>query len=192
MSPMTRASGHTPARERLLEAAARVFYGEGIRSTPVDRVIAEAGVTRATLYRHFAGKEELVLAYVEARDQAVRANADAAAEAVDEPRDVLRALGDGVAAEICRPGFRGCPFINAAAEYPDPEHPVRRAVQAHRAWFHEVLTDMLARTGHPEPESAAHTLAMLRDGAMVAGYLETPDAVRVHLARAIETVLTQE
>jgi AcrR family transcriptional regulator len=185
-------SAPASARERLLDAAARVFYSEGIRTTPVDRVIAEAGVTRATLYRHFKGKQELVLAYVEACDQAVRAKTEAVAETVENPRDVLRALVEGVVDEICQPGFRGCPFINAAAEYADPEHPVRRAVGEYRAWFHRILADALARTGHPEPESGAHTLALLRDGAMVAGYLEEPDAVRAHLLRSVETLLAQE
>jgi AcrR family transcriptional regulator len=188
-SPPTRAPGRTPARERLLEAATRVFDSEGIRMTPVDRIIAEAGVTRATFYRHFKSKAELVLAYVEARDQAIRAKTEAVAEAVDDPRDLLRALADGVADEVCQPGFLGCPFINAAAEYPDPEHPVRRAVGAYRTWFHELLADTLARAGHPEPESGAHTLALLRDGAMVAGYLTDPEAVHTHLTRAIEAVL---
>jgi AcrR family transcriptional regulator len=190
-TPTARVSGHTSARERLLEAADRVFYAEGIRMTPVDRVIAEAGVTRATLYRHFKGKEELVLAYVEACDRAIRAKAEAAAQAAHDPRDVLRALVDGVAEEVCQPGFRGCPFINAAAEYPDPGHPVRRAVAAYRAWFHGILEHTLARTGHPDPESGARTLALLRDGAMVSGYLESPDAVRTHLAHAVDTILAQ-
>jgi AcrR family transcriptional regulator len=159
--------------------------------TPVDRIIAEAGVTRATFYRHFKSKTELVLAYVEARDQAIRRKTEAVAEAVDDPRDMLRALADGVADEVCQPGFRGCPFINAAAEYPDPEHPVRRAVAAYRAWFHDVLADTLARAGHPEPDSGAHTVALLRDGSMVAGYLSDPEAVHTHLSRAIEMVLAQ-
>ncbi|HEV7628049.1 MAG TPA: TetR/AcrR family transcriptional regulator, partial [Streptomyces sp.] len=169
--PIASTSQRPPARERLLEAATRVFYGEGIRTTPVDRVIVEAGVTRATFYRHFKSKEELVVAYVEARDQDFRAQIEAAADGVDDPRDLLSVFVDGIAAEVCQPGFRGCPFINAAAEYADPEHPVRRAVGVYRAWFHGVLVDALAGTSHPEPESGAHTLALLRDGAMVAGYL---------------------
>jgi AcrR family transcriptional regulator len=183
------ATGRGPALERLLEAADRVFYGEGIHATPVDRVITETGVTRATFYRHFRSKEDLVVAYVERRDQAIRTAAHTAARAATDPAQLLLALIDGVAAEVCQPGFRGCPFINAAAEYPDPDHPVRRAVADHRAWFHGALAEALSGTRHSDPQSGARTLAMLRDGAMVAGYLEDPDTVRVHLAHATETFL---
>lgn len=179
------------ARDRLLEAASRVFSGEGIHVTPVDRVIAEAGVTRATFYRHFPGKEDLIVAYIQRRDQAIRSAAQEAAKAATDPSDLLRALVDGVAEEVCQPAFRGCPFINAAAEYPDPDHPVRRAVAEHRAWFHQCLADALAMAGHADPQSGAWTLAMLRDGAMVAGYLEDPDAVRERLTQAVDTLLAR-
>jgi AcrR family transcriptional regulator len=190
MKPSTDStSRRPPARERLLEAATSAFYREGIRTTPVDRVIAEAGVTRATFYRHFRSKEELVVAYVQEWDRSFRAQIAAAAEGVDGPEGLLRVFVDGIAEEVCRSGFRGCPFINAAAEYSDPEHPVRRAVETYRTWFHEVLAETLSAAGHPEPEQGAHTLALLRDGAMVAGYLETPGTVRARLSRAVEGLL---
>ncbi|GLV85354.1 TetR family transcriptional regulator [Streptomyces lavendulae subsp. lavendulae] len=168
-----------------------MFYAEGIHATPVDRVIEEAGVTRATFYRHFPGKESLVLAYVERRDAEVRTAAAEAAETIDTPLDLLHALVAGVAAEICRPGFRGCLFLNAAAEYPDPGNPVRVAVAGHRAWLRELLADVLSRTGHPEPPAGAALLLMLRDGAMAAGYLESPEAARVRLTEAVSTLIRE-
>ncbi|MFE2267729.1 TetR/AcrR family transcriptional regulator [Streptomyces lavendulae] len=186
-----RPSSPSPARERLLAAAGRVFYAEGIHATPVDRVIEEAGVTRATFYRHFPGKESLVLAYVERRDAEVRAAAAEAAETIDTPLDLLHALVAGVAAEICRPGFRGCLFLNAAAEYPDPGNPVRVAVAGHRAWLRELLADVLSRAGHPDPPAGAALLLMLRDGAMAAGYLESPEAARVRLTEAVSTLIRE-
>ncbi|MEU2832126.1 TetR/AcrR family transcriptional regulator [Streptomyces lavendulae] len=184
-----RPSSPSPARERLLAAAGRVFYAEGIHATPVDRVIEEAGVTRATFYRHFPGKESLVLAYVERRDAEVRATAAEAAETIATPLDLLHALVAGVAAEICRPGFRGCLFLNAAAEYPDPGNPVRVAVAGHRAWLRELLADVLSRAGHPDPPAGAALLLMLRDGAMAAGYLESPESARVRLTEAVSTLI---
>ncbi|MFF7501233.1 TetR/AcrR family transcriptional regulator [Streptomyces lavendulae] len=184
-----RPSSPSPARERLLAAAGRVFYAEGIHATPVDRVIEEAGVTRATFYRHFPGKESLVLAYVERRDAEVRATAAESAETIATPLDLLHALVAGVAAEICRPGFRGCLFLNAAAEYPDPGNPVRVAVAGHRAWLRELLADLLSRAGHPDPPAGAALLLMLRDGAMAAGYLESPESARVRLTEAVSTLI---
>ncbi|CAM5399639.1 hypothetical protein SLAVM298S_07597 [Streptomyces lavendulae subsp. lavendulae] len=167
-----RPSSPSPARERLLAAAGRVFYAEGIHATPVDRVIEEAGVTRATFYRHFPGKESLVLAYVERRDAEVRATAAEAAETIATPLDLLHALVAGVAAEICRPGFRGCLFLNAAAEYPDPGNPVRVAVAGHRAWLRELLADLLSRAGRPGParrRGAAPHAPRRRDGRRLPG-----------------------
>lgn len=172
-----------------MDAASQVFYAEGIHAVPVDRIIEEAGVTRATFYRHFAGKEELVRAYLEARDQEIRAAADHAARGVDDPVALLQTFVDGIDEDMCKPGFRGCPFLNAAAEYPDPKHPVRLAVAVHRTWFRETLEHLLAATGHPEPEPAARTLVMLRDGAMATAYLDAPGTAREHLTRAIGTLV---
>ncbi|MFD7834722.1 TetR/AcrR family transcriptional regulator [Streptomyces sp. NPDC059761] len=187
-SPAKTPARRVTARERLLAAAARVFYADGIHSTPVDRIIEEAGVTRATFYRHFPSKEALVVAYVEARDTEVRRLAGRAAEAYADPADLLRTLVDAVADEMCGPAFRGCLFINAAAEYPDPAHPVRQAVAAHRSWLRATLAELLARTGHPDPEEAAALLVMARDGAMVAGYLETPASARARLSTAVASI----
>ncbi|MGW5428322.1 TetR/AcrR family transcriptional regulator [Streptomyces sp. NPDC004059] len=177
------------ARERLLATSMRVFYAEGIHAVGVDRVIAEAQVTRATFYRHFPSKEDLVRAYVEAMDQNIRATMARAAQMTDEPGELLMLMVHGIGEEVCRPGFRGCPFINAAAEYPDADHPVRQAVTAHRAWFHDTLTSLLTRAGHPDPERAARTLFLLRDGAMVAGYLGDAEQARLALARGTETLI---
>ncbi|MGC5008492.1 TetR/AcrR family transcriptional regulator [Streptomyces sp. DT203] len=178
------------ARDRLLATAERLFYSEGIRAVGVDRVIAEAQVTRATFYRHFPGKEDLVTAYLSARDETIRASLAAGARQAAEPRDLLMLLVDGIGQEVCSPGFRGCPFINAAAEYPDPDSPVHQAVLTHRAWFRQALVEAFGADGHPEPEQAADVMVALRDGAMVAGYLGNPEAARHTLARGTEALMT--
>ncbi|MFC3382383.1 TetR/AcrR family transcriptional regulator [Couchioplanes azureus] len=179
----------SPARQRLLDAAARVFYAEGIHAVGVDRIITEAGVTRATFYHHFRSKDELVAAYLDERDRAVRARVTAADPGGDDPRAILGALAAGITEEMCEPGFRGCAFINAAAEYPDPDHPVSRVIAGHRAWFRAALADYLARAGHPDPHRVAGILVMLRDGAMVSGHLEGPETVRANFTAAVLGVL---
>ncbi len=110
------------ARERLLRTATDLFYREGIHSVGVDRILAEAGVTRATMYRHFKGKEDLVEAYLAAEDQTIRGYF-AAAESAGGDADMLELVIDGIADDITRYHTRGCPFINAAAEYPRPGQP---------------------------------------------------------------------
>jgi AcrR family transcriptional regulator len=183
-----RAAPRSQPRERLLETASHLFYAEGIQAVGVDRLIAEGGVTKATFYRHFPSKDDLVLAYLRGRDAAIRAQFAAATTKVGSAEQALDLLVAGIADETCGAGFRGCPFINAAAEYPHPEHPVRRAIGEHRAWFRDALASLAAACGHPDPPAAAAMLVMLRDGAMVGGYLDGP-AVSAALARAVHAVL---
>ncbi|AUI61233.1 TetR/AcrR family transcriptional regulator [Amycolatopsis sp. BJA-103] len=178
------------ARDRLLETASKIFYTQGIHSVPVDDVIVAAEVSRATFYRHFPGKEDLVRAYLEAEHDRIRGLVAAATEQKPEPSKMLEILVLGIGEEICAPGFRGCPFINAAAEYPDPEHPVRRVVREHRTWFRDSIAEIVGATGHPDPAAAARELTFLRDGAMVGGYLEDADEVRESLAHAARAVLS--
>ncbi|MGP2437881.1 TetR/AcrR family transcriptional regulator [Streptomyces sp. JW3] len=184
------ASGTTSeARERLLNTATRIFYAEGIHSVGIDRITAEAKVTRATLYRHFVGKEDLVLAYLDRADRMMRGQADAAQaggrSAVDKLRAVARSIADGIQS----PGFRGCAFLNAAAEYPDPAHPVHQAVLAHREWFLTTVTDLLAQATDAPADPAARHLVMLRDGAMAAGCLFDPELIRETFLRGVDGLL---
>jgi AcrR family transcriptional regulator len=159
------------ARQRLLKTATRIFYGEGIHSVGVDRIITEAKVTRATFYRHFPGKEDLVLAYLQAADQAIRGQVDTAITAGLPAPDALRAVAESIAQDIQSAGFRGCAFLNAAAEYPDPDHPVHQAVLTHRQWFLDTINTLMASIQKTEAEPAAQHFVMLRDGAMAAGCL---------------------
>ncbi|WP_432842181.1 TetR/AcrR family transcriptional regulator [Dactylosporangium sp. CA-092794] len=159
------------ARQRLLETATRIFYMEGIHSVGVDRIIGEANVTRATFYRHFPGKEDLVLAYLQAADQAIRGQVDTAITADLPAPDALRAVAESIAQGIQSPGFRGCAFLNAVAEYPNPDHPVHQAVLAHRQWFLDTISTLMASIEQAEAEPAAQHFVMLRDGAMAAGCL---------------------
>ncbi|MFI9025457.1 TetR/AcrR family transcriptional regulator [Streptomyces sp. NPDC053560] len=183
-------SGKTSeARTRLLNTATRIFYAEGIHSVGIDRIIAEAQVTRATLYRHFAGKEDLVLAYLDQADRMMRGQlADAQADtgsAVDAVRAVAKAITDGIRSQ----GFRGCAFLNAVAEYPDPSHPVHQAVLRHRQWFLDTVTDLLARVGDTPADADARHLVMLRDGAMAAGCLFDPALISDTFLRGVEGIV---
>jgi AcrR family transcriptional regulator len=174
------------ARSRLLTTAIGIFYAEGIHSVPVDRIIAEAQVTRATFYRHYPGKEDLVLAYLREVDRLERGQVDTAAAAGLPPTDTLRAIASAIADGIRSPGFRGCAFLNAVAEYPDPGHPVHQAVLAHRQWFLDTITTLLAAVRAESAEPAARHFVMLRDGAMAAGCLFDPDLVCETFLRGVD------
>lgn len=170
---VTSESGSRPseARSRLLTTAGRMFYAEGIHSVGVDRIVKEAQVTRATFYRHFPSKESLVVACLSEADRAIRGRADAAVAAGLPAADTVRALGAAIAEDIRSPGFRGCAFLNAVAEFPDPGHPVHLAVLAHRQWLLDTVTGLLAEIREQPAERAARHFVMMRDGAMAAGCL---------------------
>ncbi|MFI5938204.1 TetR/AcrR family transcriptional regulator [Actinoplanes sp. NPDC051494] len=177
-------------RERLLRKAADLFYAEGISRVGVDRIIGEAKVTRATFYRHFPGKDDLVLAYLLDEDARIRTAVTGAIESGAEPGDVLRGIGSGIGGQICQPRFRGCPFINAAAEYPNPGEPVHRAVTDHREWFLRTVTDLMRKHREAGAEESGRRYLMLRDGAMVSGYLENPQVAAETLMAGIEDLLS--
>ena len=186
---MTTTGRRSKAGERLLDTASRLFYAEGIRAVGVDRVMAEADVARGTFYRYFEGKDDLVRVYLETRDQDIRDRLGAAREQITDPSAFLRAVAAGIGEELCGAGFRGCPFINAAAEYPEPDSAVHQAVLTHRAWFHQALQDAFGQAGTADPARSADAMVAMRDGAMVAGYLGDPRKASVTLVHGVASLL---
>ena len=175
-------------RARILEAASELFYAQGIRATSADRIIERAEITKVTFYRHFRTKGDLVVAYLQDQASAERAWMRAARSDGD-PLSSLKALATGIGTASCSPGFRGCPFINAAAEYADGADPVRRAVDEHRAWTKSEFASIAAEAGVADVESAARQLMLLRDGAMVNGYLGEAASVADSLAAAFASIV---
>ncbi|WP_081906712.1 MULTISPECIES: TetR/AcrR family transcriptional regulator [Actinomycetes] len=177
-------------RERIVDAATELFYAQGLRAVSADKIIERAGITKVTFYRHFPTKDDLIVAYLQRRADwersAILGASQAAAGDVDE---TIRLVSEGIGQEACTAGFRGCPFINAAAEYADPDHPVRKVVNDHRAWFRSMLEKMTASIGIDDP-AVADELMMLRDGAMVSGYLDTADNVSAALLSASRAVIS--
>jgi AcrR family transcriptional regulator len=164
-------------RERLLRTASEIFYREGIHAVGVDRIVSEAGVTRATFYRHFPSKEDLVVAYLQREDSILRGYFEAGRESTTDPDALLALFINGIADDIRRNHTRGCPFINASAEYPDAESEVRRTVATHRAWFRDQLRRALVAAGRDDVEERASALVLLRDAALVGGYLDGADTI---------------
>jgi AcrR family transcriptional regulator len=174
------------ARSRVLDAATRLFYADGVHTVGVDRIIAEAGVAKATFYHHFRTKDDLVAAYL--TDQCTRQQQAAAALAGGPPRATVLAVYDHIAEAGAGPGFRGCPFINAAAEYPDAG-PVRELIADHREWFRATLEQLATAAGLDDPADAAASLVLLRDAALVGGYLDGQERVAPAFARTARGVL---
>ena len=155
-----------PARERLLDAAGELFYAAGIAATGVDAVLTRAGVSPATMYTHFAGKDALVAAYLERRFEAwQQAWDDALAERTD-PIDRLLSLFAAVTRYREQEGNRrGCAFLAAATELP-PDHPGQRWLRADSDLLTGRLRELAVAAGLRDPDEVAATLLMLYDGAL--------------------------
>ncbi|WP_432563641.1 TetR/AcrR family transcriptional regulator [Kineococcus sp. SYSU DK003] len=181
-------------RDRLVTAASELFYAAGLRAVSVDKVIERAETTKVTFYRHFKSKDDLVVAYLQASsEQERRAVAAALARAPEEGVPAaLESLAELIGSAACRPGFRGCAFINAAAEYPDAASGPRRVVDEHRAWYRDAFQQFVTPLGVPDPAATAEDLLLLRDGAMVAGYLDDPSKVTASFLRSSQALVEVE
>lgn len=173
-------------QDRLLAAADRLFYQQGLRVVSMDDVAAAAGLTKRTLYYHFASKDLLIAAYLERRLAEARG---AMADAPDEAPEarILRAFDD-LEAAVSHEAFRGCPFVNAVAELNDRAHPATalalRYKEDRRAWF-EALA---ARADAPNPARIGGYLMTLWEGA-IARALVTGEACVVKDARDAASAL---
>lgn len=186
--PVTRVRSGPATRMRILETAGELFYAHGVRAVSADRIIEQVGLTKVTFYRHFRTKGDLVVAYLEQQAAGERAWVEGVRRAGD-PTGSLRALAADLGAASCRPGFRGCAFINAAAEFPDEGDPVREVVDRHRGWLLGAFADLAAEAGVRDVSATAGQLMLLRDGAMVNGYLGDASAVAETLATAFAAVI---
>jgi AcrR family transcriptional regulator len=156
------------ARERIVSTAGRLFYAEGVRAVGVDRVIAEAGVAKATLYAHFPSKDDLIVAVLRRRDETFTAAFEqSVARHARRTGDRLRGFFAALKEWFESDDFRGCAFINATAELADPAHPGMAEVRGHKARFHEQLAAVVAEAvGKPARKTAA-AVALLVEGAIV-------------------------
>lgn len=162
-------AGLTPAAARILDAASGLFYDQGIHAVGVDAIVRAAGVTKKTLYDRFGSKDELVAAYLRARDERWRAWLTERVEAeTDDPRARLTATFDALGAWMAAENPRGCAFVNAFAELPEAGHPGHRVVAEQKLWLLGYLTDLATATGVPGPEALGRRLLLLHEGATIA------------------------
>ncbi|SPB18687.1 TetR family transcriptional regulator [Caballeronia novacaledonica] len=153
------------AQEQLLDAAQELFYRDGIRAIGVDAVVERAGVNKMSLYRRFASKDELVVAYLERMDEGFRRRFETSvAKHPDEPAmQMIQALEDLVK-RASSPDYRGCPFLNVACEFGDPAHSARQSVERNKNYLMTRLVEIGTAAGADNPVELAESLALLVDG----------------------------
>lgn len=169
VSPAAGRPDAAAAHDRILDAAAWLFYTRGLGAVGVDTITAESGTAKSTFYRHFPAKDDLVLAYLDRADQVWTVQLHAAAGAAGpDPGHQLVGLFDALDSVREHESFRGCAFIKAAAEAA-PETPAHSRAMEHKRQVLGWVTDLARRAGADEPDRLARTLTLLLDGALVSG-----------------------
>lgn len=167
------------AKEKILSTAFRLFYAQGLRAAGIDTIIAESGVAKATFYKYFPAKDDLILAYLEKVDGIWTGQLHAAAEAAGpDPADQLVGLFDALATACRRDGYRGCAFINAAAESASGTRVHERTV-AHKQQILAWIRGLAAQAGAHNPEQLARSLTLVLDGGLASGVLDADPAAAV-------------
>jgi len=176
-------------RERILQTASELFYREGVRAIGVDLIVERAGVAKTSLYRHFGTKDDLIAAFLRREDEDFwRLWDGVAARHADDPVQELEAQLRWIGARIARPGYRGCPQLNVAAEFADAEHPARVVATAHKNDMRRRLADIARRLGVRRPDDLANQLWLVIDGAFMSAPLlakEGPTRILLATARAL-------
>ena len=154
-------------RQHLLEVAGELFYQEGIRAIGVDTIVERSGVGKATLYRHFPTKDDLIAAYLEEEDrQQWQWFEEVIVPHEGKPVEQLLAWFESCTRRLTEPGFRGCAFLNALAEFSEADHPVRRCAIAHEHALRDRLAHLSRQAGARDPEQLADQLLLVSKGAL--------------------------
>ncbi|ADP79652.1 TetR/AcrR family transcriptional regulator [Pseudofrankia inefficax] len=176
------------ARERLLEAASRLFYAEGVHTVGIDRIIDEAGVAKASLYKTFGSKDALIQAYLQGRHDGVTRRISAAVARVDDPREKVLTVFEAQGTMFAEPGYRGCAFVAATAEA-SPTGTIDDAATAFRAWMRALFVGLATAAGAPDPATLGRRLHLLYDGASLSARMDRDPTVAADARAAAETLL---
>jgi AcrR family transcriptional regulator len=175
------------ARERLLAAANELFYEEGVQTVGIDRVIERAGVAKASLYKTFGSKDELIRAYLDLQHTTTTERLRRGVEAQPNARDRILSVFSTQGTMFAEPDFHGCAFINANAEA-RPGSAAEQANATYRGWIRGLLTDLAREVGAKDPVGLGRQLHMLFDGAGLGADVEHDPSLAAD-ARAAAAVL---
>jgi AcrR family transcriptional regulator len=189
-SPATPTAEPAPSvAERILSTATDLFYREGVRAVGIQRVIDEAGIAKASLYAHYASKDDLVAACIRKHGETAHACVDGRLAAAPDARSKLLALFDIQVDLASREDYRGCPFQNAASEIADPNHPAKAATADVRQWIRGLIGGLVKEAGLESPEEVAGTLLVLYDGAAATSLVDANPAAARHARWAAERLI---
>ncbi|WP_346895400.1 helix-turn-helix domain-containing protein [uncultured Roseibium sp.] len=181
-----------PAREKIVDAASRLFYGEGIRAVSVDAIAAKAGVTKNTLYYHFKSKDDLVAEYLASRDQPnLKLYEKWFGSAAGSAADKTEAIFLHVAQSARHPKWKGCGFLRTAGELANlPGHPAMKIGADHKKRFESWLAGQFADVDISHPEGLARQVVLLMDGAFSTMLVHRDPAYAEEAGRAAKALVT--
>jgi len=175
---------HNETRNIILDVTEKLIYRHGIAATGMDFLVKTAGVSRKSIYRYFANKDELVIAALQRRDERWMHWLRAEVERSEDSGERLLALFSALKAWFASADFRGCAFINTSGETGNPQDPVRLLAKAHKHRLCEYLLELCQAHGTPDPPQQAAQLLILIDGAITVA-LVTGDATAADTAQCM-------
>ena len=178
-------------RDELVRKALKVFYKNGFVATGMDKVVAETGISKTSMYNHFRTKEDLILAVLRLRDENFRNRlARRVEDLADTPKGRLLALFDVLDEWFNEDDFRSCMFIKASSEYQDHSHPIHAISAEHKRLLLTYVRGLAEKARAKQPDVLARQLMLLKEGAIVTAHLQGPDGVAAE-ARAAAAVLLE-
>jgi len=180
-----------PARERIVDAANKLFYQEGIRAVSVDAVAEKAGVTKKTLYYHFKSKDDLVAEYLSSRDQPNLKLFEAWFEGAEgDAADKVEAIFLELAKSARHPKWKGCGFLRTAAELANlPGHPAMKIGSGHKKKFEDWLAKQFVKNQLNDPAATARQVVLLMDGAFSTMLVHRDAAYAEEAGRAAKSIV---
>ena len=169
----TKSSSRPSVRDRILVTASELFYAEGVQNVGIDRIIAESGVAKMSLYNHFKSKDALIAAWLQQQDGSWRTWFEATVERLaTQPEERVLAIFDALAECFSQPDFRGCAFLNSAVELVNPEHPGYQVSLDHQQAIFEYILSLVEAANLPNPEKLTQQLIILMAGATVTAMMQ--------------------
>ncbi|RNL54337.1 TetR/AcrR family transcriptional regulator [Arthrobacter oryzae] len=178
--------GRLSKREHILKVARNLFYDEGVRAVGVDRIVAESGVAKMTLYSHFGSKDELVVECLQSVDERYRAwlKGEVNAASTGDPVEDILSIFDALFEWFNKPKFHGCAFVNAVVEVGSTNASVRTATLNHKHRMREWITSLAAIAGLSEPEVVGAKILLLMEGAIITALVDN-EASSAKIARQL-------
>ena len=186
----TKSSSRPSARDRILAAASELFYQEGVQNVGIDRIIAESGVAKMSLYNHFKSKDALIAAWLQQQDKSWRIWFQEAVERLaTTPQGRVLAIFDALEECFSRPDFRGCAFLNSAVELVNPDHPGYQVSLDHQRATFEYILSLVKAANLPDPERLTQQLIILIEGATVVAMMRGNSQAAITAKQAAATLI---